>query len=337
MSIQTCLGTFQTMHDFTIIALTGQYPTGIAVTQDMLSAAAHLAPRFGLTPPRWKVYSPSGGRIDLLGGLSIETSMLPTRGNKDSSTWIISGMSLTKAEDVDRRLHDDDLLQLTKQLKAHIKRGGKIAASCSAVFALQAADLLNGRRATTTWWLSPLLQTLAPQCRVDADRMVCVDGPIVTSGAAFAQTDMLLYLLRDAYGNELVDAVCRVLLIDNRVAQQASFIVPEFFASGDELLSRIIEKIDQSIPDVPSVKQLADDLCMTERTLLRHVQQTTGKSTAALIQRIRFRHARTLLENSRLTVEQIAEAVGYKDATALRKMVKKVTGTSPRHSLKTKK
>jgi transcriptional regulator GlxA family with amidase domain len=68
---------------------------------------------------------------------------------------------------------------------------------------------------------------------------------------------------------------------------------------------------------------------MSERTLARHVRKATGKSTLALVQSVKLRRARALLETSRMTIEQVAEAVGYQDSTALRRLMKKVTGANP--------
>ena len=68
---------------------------------------------------------------------------------------------------------------------------------------------------------------------------------------------------------------------------------------------------------------------MSERTLARHVMKATGKSTQALLQGVRLRRARALLESSRMTVDQVAGAVGYQDATALRRLMKKVAGANP--------
>lgn len=68
---------------------------------------------------------------------------------------------------------------------------------------------------------------------------------------------------------------------------------------------------------------------MSERTLARHVKRATGKSTLALLQSVRQRRARALLESSRLTVEQVAAAVGYQDATALRRLMRRVAGANP--------
>ena len=49
--------------------------------------------------------------------------------------------------------------------------------------------------------------------------MVCEDGPVLTAGAALAQSDLTLHLLRARFGAGLADAVGRVLLIDGRQAQ----------------------------------------------------------------------------------------------------------------------
>ncbi|HEX3140301.1 MAG TPA: helix-turn-helix domain-containing protein, partial [Rhizobacter sp.] len=210
----------------------------------------------------------------------------------------------------------------------HARAGGQIAASCSAVFLLQAAGLLEGRRATTSWWLAPLLKRMQPGCAVDADRMVCADGPVVTAGAAFAQTDLMLHLLRERCGNALAEAVSRMLLIDGRQAQ-APFIVPEVMASGNDLVARLAARVEAALPHPPAVAELAQEFCMSERTLSRHIQRATGKGTLALVQSVRLRRARSLLESSRMTVEQVAEAVGYQDATALRRLMKKAAGANP--------
>ena len=70
--------------------------------------------------------------------------------------------------------------------------------------------MLQGRRATTSWWYAALLKRMAPDCTVDVDRMVCADGPVVTAGAAFAQTDLMLHLLRERCGSALTSPTwCR--------------------------------------------------------------------------------------------------------------------------------
>jgi transcriptional regulator GlxA family with amidase domain len=75
---------------------------------------------------------------------------------------------------------------------------------------------------------------------------------------------------------------------------------------------------------------LAQQAAMSPKTLARHVQRATGKTPMALIQSVRLRRARTLLENTRMPVEQVAAAVGYQDATALRRLLLRLTDATPR-------
>ena len=75
---------------------------------------------------------------------------------------------------------------------------------------------------------------------------------------------------------------------------------------------------------------LAGDLCISERTLARRIQAATGNSPSALIQFVRLKRARWLLETSQMSVDRIAEQVGYRDATALRRLMHKAFAATPR-------
>lgn len=319
----------QPMHDFTILVLDGAYPSSVALTIDMLSAATTMAARVGVAAPRWRVRSVAGTSVPLAHGMSIETTALPKQPRPDASVWIVPGLGLDGPERLPSRLECDDALAAINALQSHTRHGGMVAASCSAVFLLQAAGLLAGRRATTSWWLAPLLKRLEPDCEVDTDRMVVEDRGIVTGGAALAQTDLMLHLLRARSGAALADAVSRVLLLDARHAQ-APFVVPSLLASGSELIAHIVAHVEAALPEMPRLSELAERFGMSERTLARHVRAATGKSTQDLLQSVRLGRARTLLATSRMSVEQVAQQVGYGDATALRRLMRKLVGATPR-------
>lgn len=159
--------------------------------------------------------------------------------------------------------------------------------------------------------------------------MVIEDGAIITAGAAMAQTDLMLHLLRTRFGIGIADAVTRVLLIDARQAQ-APFVVPGMMSMGNELIAQITAHVESMLPRMPTVEELAAKFCISERTLARHVKAATGRGPLALLQSVRLNKARALLENSRLSVNEVAARVGYGDATALRRLMRKTTGATPR-------
>lgn len=316
------------MIDFTVLVLPGAFPSSVTLTLDILSAAASLAGGVGCAAPRWRVVS-TDSTVQLSHGLKIDAKILPKTVRADGSIWVIPGLGLESPRAVINRFEQPDALRAIKALQGHARAGGTVAASCSAVFLLQSAGLLAGRRVTTSWWFASLLQQLEPRCVVDADRMVICDGTVVTAGAAFAQTDLMLHLLRTQFSPALADAVSRALLIDGRKSQ-AQFIVPAMLANGNELIAKLVARFESALPDPPSVSDLAAEFCMSGRTLSRHVRAATGRSTSALLQSVRLGKARMLLETSKLTVEQVAERVGYVDTTALRRLMRKVMGATPR-------
>jgi transcriptional regulator GlxA family with amidase domain len=316
------------MSDFTVLVLPGAYATSVAMTLDVLNAAAALAPRLKLPRPTWRVLSPAGRAVLLSSGLQVGTAALPQRARADAATWIVPGLGLDKASALTTGLASAPAQAAAKALAAHARKGGRVAASCSAVFLLQAAGLLAGRRVTTSWWLASTLRRIEPTCTVDADRMVCADGPITTAGAAFAQTDLMVHLLRVQFGAALADAVSRVLLIDARQAQ-APFVVPRLLSNGNVLIAKLVACVEAALPHPPSVQALADEFAMSTRTLSRHVFEATGQTTLALVQSVRLNRARMLIESSRQSIESVAHAVGFQDATALRRLMRKATGANP--------
>lgn len=316
------------MRDFTILVLPGAYAASVAITQDILQAAAVMALRLKLPQPTWRVFSPNGGPVALSSGLSIGTVRMPVRESDDSSTWIVPGLGLDSPSAVAQRLSNAASDKAVSRLRRHVNGGGSVAASCSAVFLLQAAGLLRGRRATTSWWLASELRRLQPDCEVDADRMVVSDGLVTTAGAAFGQSDLMLHLIRVRFSPALADAVGKVLLIDGRQAQ-SRFMVPILLANGNELISRLTQFIESALPHPPSVSRLAEEFAMSHRTLSRHVRAVTGQGPLALIQAVRLNRARLLIESSRMSVDQVAQEVGYGDATALRRLMQQAVGANP--------
>lgn len=316
------------MHDFTVLVLPGAFATSVAATLDILGAAAAVAPRLKLAAPTWRVVSPAPGTVPLGNGMGVHAAALPARPTADRSTWIVPGLGTESVKSLASRLAEPDARAASAALCARLRAGTPVAAACASVFLLGEGGALAGRRVTTSWWLAPELQKLEPRCILAADRMVCVDGPLTTAGAAFAQTDLMLHLLQARFGAALAELLRRLMVIDAREAQ-APYTVPALMASGDALVARLTARIEGALPAPPSVADLAREFAMSERTLARRVRAATGLTPLALVQGVRLNRARALIERSKLTIEQVAAEVGYEDATALRRLMRKLAGAAP--------
>lgn len=316
------------MHDFTVIVLPGAFSSSVALTLDILATAARLAPRLQLPAPRWRLCSPGPSPVQLGPQLQLRTLALP-RATDANSCWIVPGLGSADPDALAGRLAQADIPAVTRALRRHVGAGGQVAASCASVFLLQQAGLLKQQRVTTSWWLAPTLQRLAPDCKVDPDQMVIDDPPLITAGAALGHTDLMLYLLRARFGPALVDAVCRALLLDRRQLQ-SPYMVPAMMAQGSPLVAALTAHIAASLPNALDVGALAAHAGMSVRTLSRQLSKVTGHGPLHLIRSVQLNRARALLENSRLSVESVAEQVGYRDPTALRRLLRRRLNATPR-------
>jgi len=78
----------------------------------------------------------------------------------------------------------------------------------------------------------------------------------------------------------------------------------------------------------PNVDHIAMMFSMHSRTLRRHLQKF-GTNFEELLEDIRYETARQMLEDSRMTVSQIALALGYSDASSFTRAFRRWSGFTP--------
>jgi len=315
------------MYDFTLVVPEGAFASSVILTVDVLTTAGKLAARAGVVAPRWRVCGLRAGVLELGSGLQLRVKALPARA-RAHDCWILPGLDLDDAGQLAARLAQPDVAPIAAALNRHVRAGGTIAGSCSSVFLLNAAGLLDGRCVTTTWWLASALRLAAPLARVEPDRMVHSDGPLITAGAALAHVDLLLHLMRQRFGEALADLLGKALLVERR-RLQSPYMYPTMMAPENRLIEQLCTYIAESMPAPVTVDALAVNMNMSIRTLNRHVTQALGYGPQQLIQTIRLNRARVLLQGSGRTVEEVAAQVGLGDATTLRRLLRRKLGMTP--------
>lgn len=85
---------------------------------------------------------------------------------------------------------------------------------CTGAFILQAAGLLEGKRATTHWAAFDELLGFAPDQELDRDARWVVDGNVVTAAGVSAGIDMALWLLGQLYDVDHARATQRYIQYD---------------------------------------------------------------------------------------------------------------------------
>ncbi|MFJ2743319.1 GlxA family transcriptional regulator [Streptomyces sp. NPDC087440] len=211
-------------------------------------------------------------------------------------------------------------------------RGALVAAHCVGVFALAAAGLLEGRRATTHWRFAALLAGRYPGVRVEADDLYVDEGAVVTGAGAAAGFDLCLHLVRREHGAAVANAVARDLVLpSHREGGQSQYLaapVPEECADGR--LADVLEWARGNLHEPLSVADLAGRALMSRRSFARRFTAATGTTPHAWLVGLRLSAAEELLETTDLPVEEIARRVGYGSAAVLREQFVRRRGVPPR-------
>ncbi|MCP5067596.1 MAG: AraC family transcriptional regulator [bacterium] len=96
----------------------------------------------------------------------------------------------------------------------------------------------------------------------------------------------------------------------------------------DNLISKIEKKLLETPGQFPKMDDIASTLGTSVRSLRRHLS-ASGVTYQEILDRVRRDLATDYLNNSLLTVEQIARLVGYGEAASFRKAFRKWTGKAP--------
>ena len=209
-------------------------------------------------------------------------------------------------------------------------RGATLLSVCSGAFLLGAAGLLDGRRCTTHWKYAGQFSRRFPAADLDPDVLFVDDGDIITSAGTAAGIDACLYLVRRELGAGPANAIARRMVVaPQREGGQRQFVeipVPE--CTGDSLQPVLVWML-ANLRDEHSVAELASRASMSERTFARRFVAETGTTPHRWLTTQRVLHARQLLEDTQLGVDDVAEAAGFGTAALLRHHFHRVVGVAP--------
>lgn len=223
-----------------------------------------------------------------------------------------------------------DLLRALTSLDAEAEWLARVAAtdtpvlaSCSAVFLLGAAGVLDGRRATTSWWLGPALHERFPKVRLEADGRIVADGACVSAAGVTSYHDLALWLVQRFAGDEMQRACAKFLLLDLDRQTQTPFVIDRLMETPrEDLLAKARDWLNERLAQTVRIEDLARHCGVSQRTLLRRFRDTVDRTPARYLQTLRLARAKALLEDTALPAAEVAVQCGYADVATFRKTFK---------------
>ncbi len=208
-----------------------------------------------------------------------------------------------------------------------------VAALCSGAYLLAASGRLNGRVATTHWFLAGHFQSQFPQVALQPGENLTHDGNLVCSGGSLAGIDACLYVSQLLIGRERTRELARLLVTDLQRGPQTLFAPAGWgqgpHGHGDREVAAVQAHVAAHLDQPLRLEQLAARVHLTVRTLQRRFLAATGTTLGQYQQAQRIERAKDLLEGSAAPLQEVAARVGYQDRAAFARVFKKVTGVAP--------
>ncbi|GAB3798367.1 DJ-1/PfpI family protein [Humibacter antri] len=300
-------------HRVAILVLPGAVPMDVAIPIQVFK------PREGV-PYQRVVCAPEAGDVETDAGIRI---------------GVDQGLdALTTADTVVVPGFDDQLrrwdARILQSLRDAHSRGARVVSICTGAFALAAAGLLDGRRATTHWHRAEMFQRAYPQVLLDRNVLFVDDGDILTSAGVASGIDLCLHIVRQDFGVHASNRVARAIVAaPYRSGGQAQFVPRTLPEPRGEVFARTREWALQRLTDPITVTDLACNANVSARTFSRRFLEDTGYTPLQWLLRARVDIARELLEATDLSVDQVAAQTGLGTATNLRDHFRRILGTSP--------
>ncbi|MDF9618448.1 helix-turn-helix domain-containing protein [Pseudomonas entomophila] len=312
-----------------LITLEDCYASSLTGLVDIFQVAnAHVRKQFGehVAPFEWRFVSLAGGAVNVSGGLSLATEPLVSLGLAYDLVYI-PGIFYNGHEAFERVLASP---KLGHWIVEQWQQGALVAANCTGTFLLAEAGLLDKRHATTTWWLEKRFRQRYPKVRLDVRHLLTEDERLLCAGGIPTYQHLALRMIEHFFSPAIASLCAKTLLVDVGQTAQAPFLpLSDARDHGDSLVARAQYKLQQNLRKPLTIKALAAELAVSQRTLNRRFKLALGMQPLTYLQNLRIEAAKQLLELTDLHIETILVDVGYSDASSFSRLFQARTGLTP--------
>jgi transcriptional regulator GlxA family with amidase domain len=211
--------------------------------------------------------------------------------------------------------------------------GATLASACSGALLLARTGLLDDCEATSHWAYCDYLARAHPRTRWQAERGLVVAGPggrIVMAGSGVAWHMLALALIARYASPEDAMQVARINLLDmNETSPLAYASLTRGGRAADELIARCQLWAASNYREESPVARMEALSGLPARTFKRRFVQATGMTPLDYVHTLRLEEAKQMLESTDLSVEAIAQEVGYEDTSFFGRLFKRKAALTP--------
>ena len=275
---------------------------------------------------RWYTLSEDGGPVRCSNGVLMTPDMALAECPENALSFVCAGVEPFDAAGA-------TTLNWLRRRRAFGKPVGGI---CTGAFALAQAGMLKDRRFTLHWENQPSFREAYPDLE-PTGTLYEEDRGIWTCGGGNAATEMMLEMIEADHGKELAITVADMCIhgrhgqVSAASSQKSSVSVA--IGSRNRHLLQAIELMQETLEEPMSIADMAEQLSLSRRQIERLFKKYLGVTPNEYYYDLRVGRVYALLNETDLSVSEIAAAVGFSSTTHLATRFRKKFGTSP-HSLR---
>ena len=269
----------------------------------------------------WELLTPDDQPIQSASDLPIQPTMNCSDANQLDILIVVSNLDVHKVDNA-------DLFQWLRQLQRRQITLGSIS---TGALILARAKVIQNRVCTIHWENIDGLREEFPSLNVSG-QLYEFDRGLMTCSGGVSGLDMMLHYIGLHHGESLAKKVAEVCIHpnirpaheDNRMALQTKFNVHH------PRLVRAIELMNEYLENPVTMPDIAKQAGLSIRQMERLFKDKLQQRPAGFYMRLRLERARLLLQQSTMSVLDIATACGFNSAAYFAKCFRQQYDYSPR-------
>jgi transcriptional regulator GlxA family with amidase domain len=276
---------------------------------------------------RWELISRDGAAVTASNGVSVAAAKSIAAVQRECLGPVRSRMVIVCSGIDVEQVGDAALYGWLRRMHA---QGAGLGGVCTAAWLLAEAGLLDGKRCAIHWENLPGFAERFPKAQVKSVLFES-DQNVFTCAGGTAALDMMLHLIGDSLGPEIVARICEQCLIDRIRAPDDRQRLPLGARIGvqNPKLLQIVELMEANVAEPISLIDMSRMSGLSRRHVERLFRQLMGRSPARYYLEVRLERARQLLRHSTLPIVEVAVASGFVSASHFSKRYRERYKVSP--------
>ena len=268
----------------------------------------------------WSIHSLDGNPVTSSAGLKLAIDGSLDDAKFTNILMICGGYSIKK--------------YCTKELIEGLRRISKrkipLGGICTGTYALASAGLMDGYRCTIHWENIASFREEYPGLDISSGLFV-IDRDRYTCSGGISSIDLFLHLVATIHGHQLVQQISEQFTCDRVRTENDTQRAPLKYLIGSSKpkLVDAVTLMESNLEEPLTLNEVSDYVGVSRRQLERLFKRYTQQSPIQFYYSLRLEKAHALLNETNMSVTEIATATGFNSVSHLSRQFKAKYNISP--------